>query len=61
MERRLLAGFSLVVVVAAVAAGPLGIAGLSLFPSSGEFLLPVSRALSEQIHYARLLGSSPPV
>ena len=36
------------------------VAGLSLFPTTGEFLLPLSGAISDQIHYARLLGSSPP-
>ena len=47
-----------------VAAGAMSVyllaAGLSLFPSTGEFLLPVSGAVSEQIHYARLAGGSPP-
>jgi len=36
------------------------VAGLSLFPTTGEFLLPVSRVVGERIHYARLIGSSPP-
>ncbi|WP_276273830.1 hypothetical protein [Haloarcula litorea] len=36
------------------------VAGLSLFPSTGEFLLPLSRAAAEHVHYAELLGSSPP-
>lgn len=36
------------------------VAGLSLFPTTGEFLLPASRVVSEQIQYARLIGSSPP-
>ncbi|WP_254279703.1 glycosyltransferase family 39 protein [Haloarcula marina] len=36
------------------------VAGLSLFPVTGEFLLPLSRLLGEHVHYARLLGSSPP-
>jgi len=47
-----------------VAAGAMTVyllaAGLALFPNSGEFLLPVSRAISERIHYARLIGSAPP-
>lgn len=47
-----------------VAAGAMSVyllvAGLSLFPTTGEFLLPLSRLLSEHLHYARLLGSSPP-
>jgi len=51
-------------VVLGVAAGAMSVyllvAGLSLFPTTGEFLLPLSRLLSEQVHYARLLGSSPP-
>jgi hypothetical protein len=51
-------------VVLGVAAGAttvyLLVGGLALFPATGEFLLPVVRAVSEQIHYARLVGSSPP-
>ncbi len=51
-------------VILGVAAGAMSVyllvAGLSLFPTTGEFLLPLSRLLSENIHYARLLGSSPP-
>ncbi|WP_135305689.1 hypothetical protein [Haloarcula amylovorans] len=59
-------GFERVGVVAlGLAAGAttvyLLVAGLSLFPTTGEFLLPLSRVVSEQVHYARLLGSSPPV
>lgn len=36
------------------------VSGLSLFPTTGEFALPLARTVSEQIHYARLLGSTPP-
>lgn len=36
------------------------VAGVSLFPTTGEFLLPAVRAVSEQLHYAKLVGSSPP-
>ncbi|QIO21620.1 hypothetical protein [Haloarcula sp. JP-L23] len=58
------AGFRVGACTLGVAAGAttvyLLVAGLSLFPTSGEFLLPLSRAVSETVHYARLLGSSPP-
>lgn len=51
-------------VVLGVAAGTMSVyllvAGLALFPTTGEFLLPVSRIVSERIHYARLIGSTPP-
>jgi len=47
-----------------VAAGTVSVyllvAGLALFPETGEFLLPVARIVSERIHYARLIGSTPP-
>ena len=51
-------------VVLGVAAGSMAtyllVSGLSLFPVTGEFVLPVSRVLSDAVHYARLYGSSPP-
>ncbi|MFC7075298.1 hypothetical protein [Haloarcula halophila] len=51
-------------VVLGVAAGSMAayllVSGLSLFPVSGEFLLPGSRVLSDAVHYTRLYGSSPP-
>ena len=47
-------------VAAGVASVYLLLAGLALFPTTGEFLLPVARIVSERIHYARLIGSTPP-
>ena len=59
-ERQTRAGAVALGVAAGLMSVYLLVAGLSLFPTSGEFLLPAARAVSERIHYARLLGSSPP-
>jgi hypothetical protein len=35
------------------------VSGITLFPDTGEFLLPLSRAVSERLHFMRLYGSTP--
>ena len=35
------------------------VSGVTLFPDTGEFLLPLSRAVSERLHFMRLYGSTP--
>ena len=36
------------------------VSGLALHPTTGEFLLPISRVVSEGIHYWKLYGLQPP-
>jgi hypothetical protein len=54
---------SLGAIVLGVAAGLtavyLLVSGVALFPDTGEFLLPLSRAASERLHFMRLYGSTP--
>lgn len=35
------------------------VSGVALFPTTGDFLLPLSRAASERVHFMRLYGSTP--
>jgi len=46
-------------VAAGLTAGYLLVSGMALFPDTGEFLLPLSRAASDRLHFMRLYGSTP--
>jgi len=52
-------GAAVLGVAAGLTAVYLLVSGVTLFPDTGDFLLPLSRAVSERLHFMRLYGSTP--
>jgi len=52
-------GAAVLGIAAGITAVYLLVSGITLFPDTGEFLLPLSRTVSERLHFMRLYGSTP--